>query len=100
MTENKLRQGIEEERARSGESGRKEGGSVEGKRGGWGGEGEGMKERRKSRERRKRSGGNRVAKKRGRREHGKQHFYSLRRKGVSLIAENWRTPQRNMRYIK
>ena len=64
MTENKLRQGIEEERARSGESGRKEGGSVEGKRGGWGGEGEGMKEIRKSRERRKRSGGNRVVKKR------------------------------------
>ena len=37
---------------------------MEGKRSGWGGKGEGMKERRKSRERRKRSGGNRVEKKR------------------------------------
>jgi len=38
---------------------RKEG-EVEGKIGGCGGKGKGMKERRKSRERRKRSGGNRV----------------------------------------
>ena len=67
---------------------------MEGKRSGWGGKGKGMKERRKSRERRKRSGGNRVEKKRGRRERGKQHSYSSRRKGVPLIAENWKTPQK------